>query len=63
MPEEREQRAMGGKIGNRDYPAKKLSRVEKALKRAQDALALETKPIMNIPDETVAQALHLAKDK
>lgn len=60
---ERPQRASGGKIGNRDYPARKLSRVEKALKRAQDALAMETKPIMNVPDEAVAQALHLAKDK
>lgn len=59
----REERASGGKVGNRDYPAKKLTRMEKALKRAQDALALESKPLMNEPDEQVAAALHLAKDK
>ena len=63
VSDNREKRASGGKISNRDYPAKRLSRVERALKRAQDALALETKPIMNVPDEAVAQALHLAKDK
>ena len=59
----RPQRASGGKLEKRDYPAKRLTRMERALKRAQDALAEETKPIMNLPDSTVAQALHIAKDK
>jgi hypothetical protein len=61
--EDREQRASGGKIGKRDYPAKPLSRMEKAVLRAQKAIAEETKPIMNMPDQTVAHALEIAKDK
>ena len=32
-----------------------------AAKRAQDAIALETKPIMNQPDALVAKALEIAK--
>lgn len=59
---ERRERAAGGKVGNRDYPAKRLSRVERALKKAQEALALETKPIMDKRDEDVAAALQIAKD-
>jgi hypothetical protein len=61
--ENREERASGGKVGNRDYPAKRLTRMEKALKRAQEAIALETKPLMDKPDEAIAAALHIAKDK
>lgn len=61
--EPRTTRAAGGKIGKKDYPAKRLTRMERAVKRAQEAIALETRPIMNMPDEAVAQALHLAKDK
>jgi hypothetical protein len=37
--------------------------MERALKRAQDALAEETKPIMQMPDSHVAHALEIAKDK
>jgi hypothetical protein len=37
--------------------------MERALKRAQNALANETKPIMQMPDDHVAQALEIAKDK
>jgi hypothetical protein len=58
----REQRASGGKVG-KDYPAKKLNRMEKAVLRAQKAIAEETKPIMEMPDAQVAQALEIAKDK
>jgi len=60
---ERENRASGGKVDKRDYPAKRLTRMERALKRAQNALANETKPIMSMPDDQVAQALEIAKDK
>jgi len=59
----RMRRATGGKIGNRDYPAKRLTRMERAVKRAQAAIALETKPLMQRPDEQIAQALEIAKDK
>lgn len=61
VAEDREQRASGGKIGKRDYPAKRLSQLERAAKRAQEAIALETKPIMNQPDALVAKALEIAK--
>jgi hypothetical protein len=37
--------------------------MEKALKRAQDAMSLETKSLMQIPDAQIAQALQVAKDK
>jgi hypothetical protein len=53
----RPQRASGGKVDKRDYPAKRLTRMERALKRAQNALAEETKPIMQMPDHLVALAL------
>ena len=58
----RQNRASGGKIDKRDYPAKRLTRMEKALKRAQTALAEETKPIMKMPDHHVAQVLEQAKE-
>jgi hypothetical protein len=61
--DKRERRADGGKVDKRDYPAKKLNRMEKALARAQKALAEETKPIMSLDDNHVAQALHIAKEK
>lgn len=61
--EDRTMRADGGKVGKKDYPAKRLSRVERALKRAQDAIALETKTLMDKPDEHIAAALRIAKDK
>jgi hypothetical protein len=59
----RPQRASGGKVDKKDYPAKRLTRMERALKRAQDSLAEETKPIMSLDDSHVAQALHIAKEK
>lgn len=58
--EDREQRASGGKLGNRDYPAKRLTRLERAARKAQQEIALETKPIMNQPDAMVAKALEIA---
>jgi hypothetical protein len=61
--DDREQRASGGKVGKRDYPAKKLSRMEKAVARAQKAIAEETKPLMEMPDAHIAHALEIAKDK
>jgi hypothetical protein len=61
--DEREQHAAGGKVGKRDYPAKRLSRIEKAVLRAQKAIAEETKPLMQMPDSTIAHALEIAKDK
>jgi hypothetical protein len=62
-PEEnRAGRASGGKVDKRDYPAKRLTRMEKALKRAQTALAEETKPIMQMPDHHVASVLEQAKE-
>ena len=56
-------RAAGGRLGNRDYPAKRLSRVERAAKRAMDAIALESKPLMDQPDQVIADALKLASQK
>jgi hypothetical protein len=61
--DEREAHAAGGKVGKRDYPAKRLTRMERAVKRAQEAIALETKPLMDRPDEQIARALEIAKDK
>jgi hypothetical protein len=60
--EDREERASGGSVGKRDYPAKRLSRLERAAKRAQAEIALETKPIMQKPDALVAQALEMTRD-
>lgn len=54
---EREQRASGGKVSKRDYPAKKLSSLEKAARKAFKDIAEETKPIMEMPDEHVADHL------
>jgi hypothetical protein len=53
--EDREQHASGGTVG--------LSRMEKAVARAQKAIAEETKPLMEMPDQTIAHALEIAKDK
>jgi hypothetical protein len=56
----RSQYAAGGAVGKRDYPARRLTKIEKALKKAQDAIALETKSIMQQNDEEVARALETA---
>lgn len=61
--EDREERASGGKVGKRDYPAKRLTRLERSALKAQQQIALETKPIMDQPDALVAKALELAKDR
>lgn len=61
--EDREERASGGRIGKRDYPAKRLTRVEKAVRRAQQAIALETKPLLDQPDHIIANALDVAMNK
>jgi hypothetical protein len=53
--QDREQHASGGTVG--------LSRMEKAVARAQKAIAEETKPLMEIPDAQIAHALEIAKDK
>ena len=61
--DDREERASGGRLGKGDYPAKRLSRMEKAVIRAQKAIAMETKPIMDQPDHVVARALEIAMNK
>jgi len=61
--DDREGRASGGRLGKGDYPAKRLSRMEKAVLRAQKAIAMETKPIMDQPDHVVAKALAIAMNK
>ena len=55
----RQNRADGGKV----YPAKPLGRMERSLARAQKAIADETRPIMSMPDNTVAHALEIASTK
>lgn len=55
----REERASGGKV----YPAKRLTALERAARRAYNDIANESKPIMDMPDEHVAHALNLNKDK
>lgn len=60
--DEREERASGGKVNKRDYPAKRLNKLERAALKAQRDIALETKPIMDQPDALVAKALEIAKD-
>lgn len=57
----REGRASGGKVGTRDYPAKRLNKMERAARRAQQAIAIETTKLMEKPDEQIAQALRIAK--
>ena len=58
--DERTQRASGGKIPKRDYPAKRLTL---AAKRAHKEIADEFRPLMDMPDEHIAEALHRARDK
>jgi hypothetical protein len=61
--DERKKRASGGKIGKEDYPAKRLTRMERAANRAREALALESEHLMNKPDEHIANALRIAENK
>jgi len=60
--QDREERASGGRLGCRDYPAKRLTRVERAAKRAMDAIAMDTKPLLNQPDQVIVDALKLANN-
>jgi hypothetical protein len=62
-PEERPARAGGGRIDKRDYPAKKLTLMQKAAKKAFNDLALESRPLMEMPDEAIVKALDMAKNK
>lgn len=55
---ERPERAKGGRIGKPDYPAKRLTL---AAKRAHREIADESRPLMDMPDEHIAEALHRAK--
>lgn len=58
--DERPERANGGRIGKGDYPAKRLTL---AAKRAHKEIADEFRPLMDMPDEHIAEALHRARDK
>ena len=58
--EKRPERAKGGRIGKGDYPAKRLTL---AAKRAHREIADEFRPLMDMPDEHIAEALHRARDK
>lgn len=53
-------RAAGGRVDRRDYPAKPLSKLEKAARRAHLDIAKELEPVMNMPDDAVANALSIA---
>jgi len=59
--EERTQRASGGKISKRDYPAKRLNKLERAARRAFNEISQETKPLMELPDEHIVNALDQVK--
>jgi len=59
--EEREQRAAGGRISSKDYPAKRASHIEKLAKRNHEQLAHELRPLMSAPDNVIVDALRLAK--
>lgn len=56
--ESRPERAKGGRIGKPDYPAKRLTL---AARRAHREIADESRPLMDMPDEHIAEALHRAK--
>ena len=59
QPYEREQRKSGGKV----YPAKRLTLLERMARKAHNEMAEDSKHIMDIPDEYVAQQLKMAKDQ
>lgn len=60
--ENREQRASGGKVGKRDYPAKRLTLLERAARKAHNELSEGSKPLMDMPDEQIASGLHESKE-
>lgn len=59
QPWEREERKAGGRV----YPAKRLTLLEKAARKAHGELANGSKPLMNMPDEHIAHQLNMAKDQ
>ena len=59
--EQREERASGGKVNKRDYPAKRLTRLERAARKAFNEISQETKPLMEMPDEHIVHALDQVK--
>ena len=58
-PFEREERKAGGRV----YPAKRLTLMEKAARKAFNDIANESKPLMDMPDEQIVNALRIAKDR
>jgi hypothetical protein len=59
--DKRKERASGGRVDKRDYPAKKASKLDKHAKMAKDAIGRELLPLMQVPDHVVAHALRLAR--
>jgi len=59
--EERTERKAGGRIQKREYPAKRLTRLERAARKAFNEISNETKPLMDMPDEHIVQALDQVK--
>lgn len=55
----REKRKAGGRV----YPAKRLTLLEKAALKAHKELAEGSKPLMDMPDESIAHQLNVAKDQ
>jgi hypothetical protein len=58
---DREERASGGRVFKRDYPAKRASHIEKLAMRTHEQLAHDLKPLMSVPDDVIAQALRMAR--
>ncbi len=58
QPWEREERKSGGKV----YPAKRLTLLERAARKAHAELAEGSKPLMNMSDEHIAAGLNNAKE-
>ena len=58
QPWEREERKSGGKV----YPAKRLTLLEKAARKAHNELSEGSKPLMDMSDEQIASGLHEAKE-
>lgn len=54
----REQRKAGGRV----YPAKRLTLLERAARKAHIELAEGSKPLMDMPDEHIAHKLNVAKE-
>jgi hypothetical protein len=58
---DREERASGGRVFKRDYPAKQASHIERLATRTHEELAHDLKPLMSVPDDAIAQALRMAR--